>query len=134
METPIKTLTNTPKLADRAYSDASRRTFGKNVPGEQRALCGAHRIERNDPGKFLRIVEPVRARGEKQVRHAISVEIFLDRDVGRRSQRAGDGEHLIRLDPSRRVCSSAFEGLKALSSEIRLTRRPLMPPRSTIWK
>ena len=34
-----------------------------------------------------------------------------------------------------RVCSIAFGGLKALSSEIRLILRPLMPPASLIiWK
>jgi hypothetical protein len=114
--------------------DHRRRPLLQNVPGEQRALRCIDWIERNDPWTGLGIVESLCARSQEQVWGASAVEMFLGRDVGRSAERAGDGEHLVGFDQPA-VCSSAFGGLKALSRETRLTRRPLIPPRSlTIWK
>ena len=61
-------------------------------------MRGLDWIEWNDPGKFLGIVEPLCAGGQEKVRNAFAVKVFLDRYVGRRSQRAGYRKNLVRLD------------------------------------
>ena len=50
------------------------------------------------PGEVLRIVEPRGAGGDVELRHLLAVEVLLAREVGRRAERAGLGQHAQILD------------------------------------
>src|SRR4051812_23603324 len=79
------------------------RFYLEQIPAEYRALSDIGRIERNDPGEALRIIEPDGSGRKKEARHAFGVEVLRHSGIRRRSEEAGDRKYLIGFDELARL-------------------------------
>ncbi len=75
----------------------------QHVGGVDAGLRLIDRRQRHGVGEVLGIVPAAGAGRQEELRYLPGVEVLLDRRVGRRAERAGDGEHLVLLDQAARL-------------------------------
>src|SRR5260370_7062404 len=80
------------------YADLGGRLVLQDVLPEGFPLHLEARIHRHGPGEVLRIGETPATGRDEDVRHLGAVQIFLDRDIGRRADGTDIGQHPVILD------------------------------------
>ena len=75
----------------------------QHVGGVDAGLRLIDRRQRHGVGEVFGIVPAAGAGRQEELRHLLGVEVLLDRGVGRRAERAGDGQHLVLLDQTARL-------------------------------
>ena len=79
-------------------TDLLARIVLQDVFGVDASLDLVAGLPANGPREILRVVPLGRARRNEDLRHLLGIHVFVDRAVGRRTQRIEDQKHLVAFD------------------------------------